>query len=629
MNRARIILASLRLSNSLLLSRLFTTRPLLTQVTNFSPLTSYFLMEQSHSFCYFNSHQKVYFSSKPSSLMELLLANDWSTELEGELQNSNPTLTHETVIYALKKLDKNPDKAWGFFNWACERNGFKPSSPLYSIMLRILVNKDSMKNFWITLRKMKEQGFYIDEETYLTISARFKKEKMRSDVVAFKHFFDRMVNENAMDSVVKNVATVISEKDWSNEVEEELGGMGILLTDNFVIGVLKELRNYPLKALQFFHWVGKSEGYDNNSVTYNAIIRVLGRHDSMGEFWSVLEEMKNAGHEMDIVTYIKISRQFQKNKLMGDAVKLYEFMMDGPFKPSVQDCSILLQSISASDNPDLDLVSRVANKFAATGNSLSKAVYDGIHRSLTSAGEFDEAAKIMKVMKDAGYEPDNITYSQLVFGLCKARRLEEACEVLDEMEAHGCIPDTKTWTILIQGHCSAAEIDKAFMCFAKMMEKNCNADADLLDVLINAFLSQKRIDGAYTLLVEMVNKASLRPWQATYKLLIEKLLEERKLEEALNLLRLMKQHNHPPFPEPFVLYISKFGTVADVADFFKALSVKENPSTSAYLHVFQSFFKEGRHSEAKDLLYKCPHRIRKHPKICELFGSAKSVETTA
>ncbi|KAF2293266.1 hypothetical protein GH714_040635 [Hevea brasiliensis] len=477
--------------------------------------------------------------------MELLLANDWSTELEGELQNSNPTLTHETVIYALKKLDKNPDKAWGFFNWACERNGFKPSSPLYSIMLRILVNKDSMKNFWITLRKMKEQGFYIDEETYLTISARFKKEKMRSDVVAFKHFFDRMVNENAMDSVVKNVATVISEKDWSNEVEEELGGMGILLTDNFVIGVLKELRNYPLKALQFF-------------------------------------------------------------------IGLYSFA----------------EHLSKRQ-PDLDLVSRVANKFAATGNSLSKAVYDGIHRSLTSAGEFDEAAKIMKVMKDAGYEPDNITYSQLVFGLCKARRLEEACEVLDEMEAHGCIPDTKTWTILIQGHCSAAEIDKAFMCFAKMMEKNCNADADLLDVLINAFLSQKRIDGAYTLLVEMVNKASLRPWQATYKLLIEKLLEERKLEEALNLLRLMKQHNHPPFPEPFVLYISKFGTVADVADFFKALSVKENPSTSAYLHVFQSFFKEGRHSEAKDLLYKCPHRIRKHPKICELFGSAKSVETTA
>lgn len=621
MTPARAILASLRLSDSLLSTRLYTAPSLLTQVTHFSP----FLMEQSRSFYYFNSDQKVYFSSKPSSLVELLLVNDWSTELESELQNSNPILTHETVIFALKKLDKDPDKAWGFFNWACERNGFKPSSPSYSMMLRILVNKDSMKNFWIILRKMKEQGFYIDEETYLTISAIFKKEKMNSDVVAFKHFFDRMVKENAMDTVVKNVAIVISEKDWSNDVEKELSGMGIVLTDNFVIRVLKELRNYPRKALQFFHWVGKCEGYDYNTIIYNAIMRVLGRHDSIEEFWSVLEEMKNAGHYMDIDTYIKISRQFQKSKMMEDAVKLYEFVMDGPFKPSVQDCSILLRSISSSENPDLDLVSRVAKKFEATGNSLSKAVYDGIHRSLTSAGKFDEAINIMKAMKDAGYEPDNITYSQLVFGLCKARRLEEACEVLDEMEAHGCIPDTKTWTILIQGHCSASQIDKALMCFAKMMEKNCDVDADVLDVLINAFLSQKRIDGAYTLLIEMVNKAHIRPWQATYKLLIEKLLEERKLEEALNLLRLMKQQNHPPYPEPYVLYISKFGTVEDATDFFKALSVKEYPSTSAYLHVFQSFFKEGRHSEAKDLLYKCPHHIRKHPKISELFGSAKSV----
>ncbi|XP_002511313.2 pentatricopeptide repeat-containing protein At3g48250, chloroplastic [Ricinus communis] len=627
MNRARTILVSLRLSNFLLSTRISTTRPFLTQVTHFFPC--FLSREHSYTSDYVNIHKKLYSSSKPSSLVELLSVNDWSPELETQLENSSPLLTHETVIYVLKKLDKDPHKAWDFFNWVCDRNGFKPSSPLYSLMLRILVKKDSMKNFWITLRKMKEQGFYTDEETYLTILGVFRKERMDSDAVAFKHFFDRMVEENAMDSVVKNVVSVVSATEWSNEVEKELEGMGILLTDNFVIRVLKELRNYPLKALQFFNWAGKCERYECNTITYNAIARVLGRDDSIGEFWNVVEEMKNAGHEMDIDTYIKISRQFQKNKLMGDAVKLYEFMMDGPFKPSVQDCSMLLRSISASNYPDLNLVFRVVNKYEATGNSLSKAVYDGIHRSLTSIGNFDEAAKMMKCMQTAGYEPDNITYSQLVFGLCKARRLEEACEVLDEMEAHGCLPDIKTWTILIQGHCVANEVGKALMCLAKMMEKHCDPDADLLAVLINAFLSQKRIDGAYTLFMDMVDKARLRPWQATYKLLIEKLLEVRKLEEALNLLRLMKQHNHPPFPEPFVQYISRFGTVDDAADFLKALSVKEYPSTSAYLNVFQSFFRAGRHSEAKDLLFKCPHHIRKHPKISELFGSAKTEDATA
>ncbi|KAJ0048206.1 hypothetical protein Pint_15549 [Pistacia integerrima] len=468
---------------------------------------------------------------------------------------------------------------------------------------------------------MKEQKFYIDEETYKSILGVLKKAKMDSDVVALNHFHDRMVQENAAVGVVKKVANVVLGMDWCDKVEKELEDMKIELSDDFVISVLRELRNYPLKALSFFNWVGEYSGSEHNTIMYNAILRVLARYDSKEEFWSVVEVMKNVGHEMDIDTYIKISRQFHKCKMTEDAVKLFELMMDGPYKLSVQECSLLLRIISTVENPDLALVFRVAKKYEATGNFLSKPVYDGIHRSLTSVGRFDEAEKIVKVMKNAGYEPDNVTYSQLVFGLCKARRFEEACKVLDEMEENGCIPDIKTWTILIKGHCIANEVDQALMCFAKMVEKNIDADADLLEVLINGFLGQKRVKGAYELLVGMVENARIRPWQSTYKILIEKLLGVSKLEEAMNLLRLMKKQNHPPFPEPFVQYISKFGTVEDASEFFKALTVKEFPSASAYLHVFKSFFNEGRHSEAKDLLYKCPHHIRKDSRISELFGS--------
>ncbi|TXG61747.1 hypothetical protein EZV62_013110 [Acer yangbiense] len=357
------------------------------------------------------------------------------------------------------------------------------------MMLRILVNKESLKHFWITIRKMKEEKCYIDEETYLSILGVLKKAKMATDVAALNHFYDRMIKENAMDGVARNVVKVILGGEWGKKVEKEL------------------------------------------------------------------EEMK-----------------------IEDAVKLFELMMDCPYKPSVQDCNLLLKSISSSDSPNLDLVFRVAKKYESMGNFLSKAMYDGIHRSLRSVGKFDEAEKIMKAMKNAGYEPDNITYSQLVFGLCKARRSDEASELLDEMEANGCVPDIKTWTILIQGQSAANEVDKALMCFAKLMETNCDADADLLDVLVKGFLRQNRVTGAYELLMGLVEKACLRPWQATYKTLIEMLLG--------------------------------FGSLQDALDFLKVLSVKEYPSSSAYLHVFQSFFNEGRHSEAKDLLYKCPHHIR-------------------
>lgn len=622
MTRRSAIFTSLRLANSF-----FSTRSLYPQVTRFSPSSS--VSHQSHFPLFRSNHRILFFSSKPHSLLELVLANDWSEMLETEIETLNPTLTHETVIYVLKRLDKQPQKASDFFNWACGKNGFTQSSSIYSILLRIFVQNETMKQFWITLRVMKEQGFYLDEETYLTILGVLKRAKKAADATALTHFYNRMLQENAMDSVVQKVVNIVLGSDWRSDVAGKLEELGVALSDNFVIRVLKELRNSPLKALSFFHWVGCRPDYDHNTVTFNAIARVLGQDDSIEAFWGVIEQMKNANHEIDIDTYIKISRQFQRNKMVGDAVKLYELMMDGPYKPSLQDCSVLLRTIAASENPDLSLVFRVTKKFEATGYSLSKAIYDGIHRSLTSAGKFNEAENIIKSMRSAGYEPDNVTYSQLVFGLCKARRLEEACKVLDEMEAQGCIPDIKTWTILIQGHCTANELDNALVCFAKMIDKNCDPDADLLDVLISGFLGQKKLDGAYQLLIELVSKAHVRPWQATYKQLIEKLLEVRKLEEAIALLSLMKKQNYPPFSEPFVQYISKFGAVEDAADFLKVLSTKEYPSISAYLHIFNSFFNEGRYSEAKDLLFKCPHHIRKHSEICKLFGSAESKTNSA
>ncbi|KAL5544127.1 hypothetical protein UlMin_007911 [Ulmus minor] len=629
MNRSKAILISLRFANSYLSTRFrTTTRQFSSQVTQIPHLRQS-ISTLSYASNLINTHQKLLFSSTPNSFVELVVANDWSTELENELETSPPKWTHETVMFVLKKLDKHPQKASDFFNWVLEKNGFRPSSSIYSLMLRILLNKDTMKLFWITVKHMKEQGCYLDEETYLTMSSQLKKDKMATDLAALSHFYNSMIQDNAMEGVVKQVVGVVLGSEWSDKVEEQLGEVIVELSDNFVIRVLKELRNYPSKALSFFYWVGQFPGYEHNTVTYNAAARVLGRDDSIREFWEVIEKLKAAGHEMDLDNYVKITRQFQRKRMMEDAVKLYELMMDGPYKPSVQDCSVLLRHISASDSPDLNLVFRVVKKYESTGHTLSKAIYDGIHRSLTSVGRFDEAENIVKVMRNAGYEPDNITYSQLVFGLCKARRFEEACKVLVEMEAQGCTPDIKTWTILIQGHCATGEVDKALNCFAKMMEKNCDADADLLDVLISGFLGQRKIEGAYNLLVEMVDKARLRPWQATYKNLIEKLLGESKLEQALELLRQMKKQNYPPYPDPFVQYISKFGTVEDAVEFLKALSVKEYPSSSAYLHLFKSFFREGRFPEAKDLLYKCPHHIRKHHEISKLFGSAQSTPATS
>ncbi|KAK1373869.1 Pentatricopeptide repeat-containing protein [Heracleum sosnowskyi] len=611
------ILSSLRLANSFLPSQLTRTNSLLTQVTH-SPL---------NTFHYTN--QFMLFSSQPNQIINLVLTDDWSQQLEQKIYKSNIKMTHESVVYILKNLDKDPLKASKFLIWVTEKNGFDPNSSSFCLLLRILAKNVAMTEFWFTVNKMKEYCLFIDEESYKTMVVHFKSLKMVADASALTRFYNTMVQSSVLDCKVKEVVDVVWRLDWDCEVEKRLMEMGICVSEVFVVRVLMGLRKRPLKAFEVFKWFVKGCGFQHRIGTYNVMVRVLGRYDSIEEFWSLLKEMKDVGYDLDIDTYIKISRRFQKNKMIEDAVNLYEYMMDGPYKPLAKECSLLLRAIAASSTPDLDLVFRVVDKFEVAGHILEKTGYDLIHRSLTRVGRFDEAEKIMETMRNTGYEPDNITYSQLIHGLCKARRLEDACKVLDVMIGNECLPDLKTWTTLIQGHCAAGEVDRALFYFSRMMEENCEADADLLDVLVNGFLNQKRIDGAYTLLIELVNRARLRPWQATYRNLIQDLLGERKLEEAVSLLHLMRKSNYPPYPEPFLQYISKFGTVDDTLRFLKALSSKEYPTISAYQHVFQCLFQEGRHSEARDLLYKCPLHIRKHEAICSLFGSVESTSSGA
>lgn len=632
MNRSRSFLSSLRYAKSLLSSSHSQSRSLFTQVSK----NHHNLASASFSHIGLNRisssrvvlHQtKSFFSTSPNSLVSLIAENEWSDELETELERYVPELCHETVVYVLRKLDKEAEKALDFFKWVFEKNGFQPSSSVGSLILRILVIKD-MKNFWVTLRKLKERGFYLDAETYVTLLGILKKERMLSDSAALTHFYGRMKDENAMDAVVMKAVKVVLDSDWSERVEMELERLvgSLTISENFVLRALRELRKSPAKALIFFRWVKGVTGYEHSTVTYNALARVMSHSDTINEFWEVLEEMKNEGFLMDIDTYIKLSRLFQKYTMFEDVVKLYEVMMEGPYKPSIQECYMILRSLSTATDPNMDLMWRVVKKFDSSGHTRSKAVYDGLHRAMTSLGKFDEAEKVVDTMKNAGYQPDNITYSQLVFGLCKYHRFEEAYNVLEEMETARCVPDIKTWTILITGHCRAGEVEKASYCFTKMLEKGVDPDADILDVLVKGLLDQKEVDRANQFIKEMVSTLRLRPWQATYKHMIEALLQNRKSEEALELLVLMKNQNHPPCPELFIDYISKNGTVADAVEFLKTLSSRTYPSISAYVNVFRSFLDQGRDSDATDLLYKCPHHVRNHQEVLKLFGFSSNTK---
>ncbi|TKW19061.1 hypothetical protein SEVIR_5G473500v4 [Setaria viridis] len=532
--------------------------------------------------------------------------------------------TPEAVIYNIHNLSTDPSRALAFFRRSAAA-GQPVGSAAYNLMLRTLASDPSsaQSHFWPFIREMQEAGYPVDQGTYLAALASFKKASLTADYAALTAHYNK-AREEAKGGTASAAAEAVRELDGA-DLDKKLGTIGLLpLTETAVAKVLRELRDYPTKALAFFRWAGRQQGYKHGSVAYNAMARALGREESVPEFWDLIQEMKAAGVHVDIDTYVKLSRNFQKRHMIREAVELYEHMMDGPFKPAQKDAPLIIRRISLSPSPDLDLAIRVVSKYESVWDKKTKELFDAIHRVLTSNGSFDEAAEVVQRMRAEGHQPDNVTYSQLVYGLCKAGKLDDARKVFDEMEAEGCIPDLKTWTMLVQGHCAAGDVDRALQCLTEMIDKNLDADADLLDVMVKGLCSHEKVDAAYTLFVQMVDKAHLRPWQGTYKHVIDELLRLKKLGEALALLRSMKARSFPPFTEPFPPYIAKHGMVEDARDFLKALTVNTKcPAPATYLHVLKSFFAEGRYSEAQDLLYKCPIHIRKHPHVTKLFESVK------
>ncbi|PON70159.1 hypothetical protein PanWU01x14_083340 [Parasponia andersonii] len=117
MSRARSANISFGLAH-LYLSTLFctTTWSIRSQLTKFSHnLLS--LSNQPYSSLLINTYQRVFFCSKPYSVVELVLGRDWCSELENELENLKREWTFGTVIYFLMSLDKDPQKALDFFFW--------------------------------------------------------------------------------------------------------------------------------------------------------------------------------------------------------------------------------------------------------------------------------------------------------------------------------------------------------------------------------------------------------------------------------------------------------------------------------------------------------------------------------
>uniref|UniRef100_A0A2P2J967 Uncharacterized protein MANES_02G063000 n=1 Tax=Rhizophora mucronata TaxID=61149 RepID=A0A2P2J967_RHIMU len=550
--------------------------------------------------------------------------------IDKEVDSHNVLMTKDLVLKVLKSLESRPDAARLFFQWVGSRDSVLLTSKMYNLMLRILGVNGFVEEFWDLIETMKLKGYGVSKGTRDKVMEKFQKEGLTGDMERLKGFLASGSTDNSIEKIGLRMSRIIRNQVWGDPVEEQIRGLNVAFSTYLVRVVLENLAMEPMKALILFRWVEESGLVKHDEKSYNAITLVLGREDCQDRFWKIVDEMRIKGFEMDAKVYGKILERFLKRKMLKEAVDLYDFAMCGANKPSVHCCTILLKKIVAAKDLDMVLFSRVLRIFIGNENALTDSMLDAVLKSLTSVGRFGECNKVLKEMKEGGLVVSSNMQSKIAFRLSSAGKEDEPGEFVKHMEATGNNLDYKAWASLIEGHCASGELEKASDCFQTMVAKEGVSKAGYaLELLVRAHCRRNRAVDACKLLHDYVGENQLRPFYSTYKTLTRKLLVQDGFKDALSLLDLMKNDGFPPFVDPFIEYVSKYGTSDDAIAFLKAMSSKKFPSISVVLRVFDAVFKARRYRMAQDLLSKCPAFIRNNADVLNLFYSIKLSKDTS
>lgn len=410
-----------------------------------------------------------------------------------------------------------------------------------------------------------------------------------------------------------------------------LGDSRVEVTDELVALVVDKTGQFPRQAMVFFQWVEQSAGTGIGwGKVYNAMARVLGREDCIEEFREVLRKMRGKGVEMDRDVYVTVTDRFLKRKMVEDAVDLFRFMTSRPEKLSMEDFVFLLKKVVVTGDLDLKLVTRVVRYYQHAGNEVKAQAFDSVLKSLRSVARLGESGRVLMAMKESGFAPNSADHEKAILAMCDAGNLEGAHKYLIDVEQSGHKLGSKVWSSLVQKYSLGENVDTAVSCFHEMLERSGNENVgSALEVIVSGLHKKKGAKEAFKVLKNLMSEKAVVPWQTTYKYLIHKLIRQGNLKQAFEVLGLMKSSSYPPFIDPFIMHISKSGTVDDALGLLDATSSKGLPSRTVYVRLFQALFKEERHEIAQQLLSQSPASIQNHADVRDIFNRMKLEEPVA
>ncbi|XP_073141253.1 uncharacterized protein [Henckelia pumila] len=253
----------------------------------------------------------------------------------------------------------------------------------------------------------------------------------------------------------------------------------------------------------FFHWAVKQPNISDNVLTYNVILKALGRRKFFVHLLEMLNEMIDKKLIPNSETLYIIMDSYIRAHHVSKAIGLFKELGKYGLKCDEETLNVTLRCLCARSHVGIawSLFTKTREKVQCCSTT-----YNIIIGGWSSLGQVNEVEKCLKAMVDDGVKPDCVTYSYLIESLGRAGRVDDAVKIFDFLEEKGDKPSTAVYNAIIFNFLARGNIDEALKYREQMLTNSCEPNMDTYVRIIRYFLKIRRVADSMEMFDEMLDR---------------------------------------------------------------------------------------------------------------------------
>ncbi|KAH9311035.1 hypothetical protein KI387_026070 [Taxus chinensis] len=339
-------------------------------------------------------------------------------------------------------------------------------------------------------------------------------------------------------------------------VDVALEELKVMVTTEFVEGVLKLSYGAGLEALRFFKWASwRLNGTKHTAYAWNLLVDLLGKEKLFDAMWGCIKVMKTEGL-LSMGTFSSVFGNYVSADKIDEATMTFEVMEKYGCPQDVVALNCLLSAICRYNQMEKaqDLLDRFEDRINPDADTYA-VLMEGWE---TKGNVAKSKHTFLEMIARVGWVTSNTSaYNAFLNTLINDCQEEEALKLLNVMKSRKCFPDLSFFYRVIHGFYHRGDMKNVYGFWEMLRQSGIRPDSRTYDTMIDVFCSSNEFDSAYQLLDEMVFNGVF-PNSKTYNSVFEALISKCRIEEASSIFREMTKNDCYPLYANYVMAIKMY-----------------------------------------------------------------------